>query len=304
MNVLLTGASGFLGSCLYRSLRHSDHVTTLGRKIVSPDAVVCDLAAQTPDLGGYRFDYVVHAAGKAHSVPGNPAEEAEYEEVNVQGLRRLLAALEKSGALPEAFVHLSTVLVYGCPEGVGLDEATPLRAADPYGRSKVRAEEVLCAWGDRTGVRITVLRLPLVVGRQPQGNLAALIRAIQGRRYVRIGSGSARRSMVLADDVAGIIPAAARAGGIYNLTDGVHPSVRELEEAIARQAGGRFIPSLSPVLAKGIALTGDGINRLIGRRFPLDSAVLTRLTHTLTFSDDRARNQLGWQPRPVTTFFT
>lgn len=303
MNGLLTGASGFLGKHIHTILSQRDSVTTLGRQTRTGEHIHCDLARQTPDLRQHRFDYVVNSAGKAHSVPRTPGEVAEYEHINAAGTQRLLSALERGDALPRALVHISTVLAYGRAEGLMLDEDTPLLATDVYGRSKARAEELVQQWGLRTGVQTTILRLPLVVADRPQGNLAALIGAIRRGRYVRIGDGAARRSMVLAEDIARIVPRAIEVGGIFNLTDGRHPTVRELEDAIAQQASRRFIPTIPLTAARLVARVGDGINALVGRKFPLDSIALTKLTSSLTFSDERARQQLGWQPRPVLSFF-
>jgi nucleoside-diphosphate-sugar epimerase len=303
MSVLLTGASGFLGQRLYHVLSKTNLVTSLSRQGVGPRHIKCDWSAETPNLSFYQFDCVVNAAGKAHSTPRTPQEFADYEQVNVQGTGRLLTALEQSASVPGSIVHISTILTYGCSEGNVLDENTPLAATDVYGQSKIRAEELVLNWGIRTGVKTTILRLPLVVAENPRGNLAALIRAIRRGRYVRIGEGSCRRSMVLADDVARIIPKAAQNPGIYNLTDGVHPSVRELEDAIARQTGRRRLPTIPLFAARAVAVVGDGINAIVGRKFPLDSIALAKLTHSLTFSDELARNRLGWNPQPVVSFF-
>jgi nucleoside-diphosphate-sugar epimerase len=303
MTILLTGASGFLGSRILKELEPNYTVTTLGRQIAGSRHVVCDLAKEAPGLTGRSFDFVVNAAGKAHSVPRNSQDMADYERVNVQGTVRLLASLEKLPVLPQSVVHISTVLVYGRSEGKLLNEQTSLDANDAYGYSKVKAEDVVQAWGVTNSVRITILRLPLVVAEQPTGNLAAMLKGIRRGYYVRIGDGLACRSMVRADDVAAVIIRAASVSGIYNLTDGRHPSVRELEDAIARTVGRNRIPSVSLGFAKAIAQVGDGINALIGRRFPLDSITLQKLTSSLTFSDEAARQHLNWNPRSVLDSF-
>lgn len=304
MNVLLTGASGFLGSRIYAELSKCHVVTTLGRTSVAQRHITGDLTKRLPSLAHASFDYVVNAAGKAHSVPRTAAERADYERVNVQGVCRLLAALECMPTRPKSFVHISTVLVYGRSKGLLLDEATPLEATDVYGLSKVRAEEAVREWGYRTGSSTTILRLPVVVAQQPHGNVATLMNAIRRGRYVRIGDGSARRSMVRADDVAAIIDRAANVGGIFNLTDGYSPGVAELETALAGYVGRDTpIKSMPLLLARAIATAGDGINALVGRRFPLDTPALQKLTESLTFSDDRARQQLNWSPRPVLDLF-
>ena len=246
----------------------------------------------------------MNAAGKAHSIPRTAAERADYERVNVQGTARLLAALERMPVGPAALVHISTVLVYGCSGGHMLDESTPLGAVDTYGRSKVRAEEMVREWGHRTGISVTILRLPMVVSEPPNGNVAALMNAIRRGYYVRIGRGLARRSMVRADDVAAIIERAAGVAGTFNLTDGYHPGISELEDALARYVGRQQPVRAIPLpLARAIATVGDGINVLVGRRFPLDTAAVKKLTHSLTFSDELARRHLGWNPRPVLDLF-
>jgi len=300
MTILLTGASGFLGSRIYQHLVPHHSITTLGRTLCSPQHIQCDLAKQVPDLPASRFDMVIHAAGKANATPRTASERAEYQQVNVQATTHLLSALENQSSLPTAFVHLSTVLAYGCSSGEGLRETTPCLATDPYGASKADTEALLQAWAARTGVKLAILRLPLVVAEPLNGNLATLQNAIQRGYYVRIGNGQARRSMVRADDVAAVITRAANVGGTFNLTDGYHPTVRELEEAIAQKLGRKKpIPSVPLSLIKPMARLGDGINAVIGRRFPIDSIALRKLTSTLTFSDERARQQLDWRPRPV-----
>lgn len=304
MNVLLTGASGYLGSRIYAELARIHTVTTLGRTPVAARHITADLTKRLPSLVHASFDYVVHAAGKAHSTPRTAAERAAYECVNVQGIIRLLTALERMPVRPKAVVHISTVLVYGRLDGWMLDEATPLGATDAYGLSKVRAETAVREWGNRTGVCVTILRLPLVVSERPNGNVAAMMNAIRRGYYVRVGSGLARRSMVRADDVAAVIDRAAGVGGTFNLTDGYHPGVGELEDVLARYVGRpQPIRSVPLTLARAVATVGDGINAVAGRRFPLDTIALHKLTHSLTFSDELARHRLGWSPRPVLDLF-
>ncbi len=304
MNILLTGASGFLGSRILAELTKNHTITTLGRTPVAARHITGDLTRPLPSLSPASFDYVVNAAGKAHSTPRTAAECADYEEVNVQGVARLLNELERMPTPPKAFVHISTVLVYGHRTGHLLDESTSLQATDVYGLSKVSAERAVREWAHRTGISATILRLPLVVDTPPNGNVARLMNAIRRGCYVQIGDGLARRSMVRADDVAAIIDRAARVGGTFNLTDGYHPGVGELADALARYVGWSKPAWVVPLgLVRAVAKLGDGINALAGRRFPLDTAAFQKLTSSLTFSDELARRQLGWQPRPVLDLF-
>jgi nucleoside-diphosphate-sugar epimerase len=119
-----------------------------------------------------------------------------------------------------------------------------------------------------------------------------MTRAIRGGYYFRIGEGKARRSVVRAEDVAGLIPKLHGNSGIYNLTDGVNPMVSEIENYVA-QSMKKSIRSIPPRVASWLAKAGDFIPA-----FPINSRKWNKLTQSLTFSDNLARQQLGWSPAP------
>lgn len=295
---LVTGAAGFLGRQVVAFLTDAGWtVTTLGRDLNRADIPV-DLAKEVPDLGDRRFDVVVHLAGKAHVVPRTDEDKQAFHRVNVDGSRHLLQALEKLSPPPSSVVLASTVAVYGREEGNDLDEDTPLEATDPYGLSKINSEKVLTDWCAENGVVRGIVRLPLIAGPNPPGNLGAMIRAMRKGYYVRLRGNPARRSIVRARDVAAILPVVAERGGVFNLTDGVHPLIAELETALASTLGVRSPVSLPQFPLKLGALCGDVISRT-GLPFPLTTRRLRKLTSTLTFSDSRARRELGWRPSPV-----
>jgi len=81
----------------------------------------------------------------------------------------------------------------------------------------------------------TILRLPLVVGLNPPGNLGAMIKGIRIGFCFNIADFSAKKSMALAKDVAQFIPRIALIGGFYNLTDGIHPNFYDLSHPIAKK---------------------------------------------------------------------
>jgi len=301
---LVTGGSGFLGRHVVRALADAGQaVTVLARgSDPAPGAAVLagDLAALDPELfRGSEFAAVYHVAGLAHTVPRTPAERDRFRQVNAAGTAALLAALERAKRLPESFVLVSTVAVYGAESGTLLDEDTPRRAADPYGASKREAEDLVAEWGSRRGVRVGMARLPLIAGGHAPGNLGAMVRGIRRGRYLGIGDGSARRSMVLARDVAAVLPVMARLGGVYNLTDGHHPSFAELERALAAALGKRAPRHLPMSAAAFAARLGDAAQSLLKRDLPLNTRRLSKMVSSLTFSDARARRDLGWSPARV-----
>ena len=297
---LLTGASGFLGRFVLRSLTEGRwQITTLGRSPVEgARSLLADLRTSF-DLGKENFTTVYHLAGLAHLVPRTEAEREMYFRVNVEGTRNLLTALERLPQLPESFVLISTVAVYGLKHGSLLDESTPRHASDPYGSSKRQAEDLCIEWCTRHGVRAGIVRLPLVAGPGAPGNLGAMLKQLLRGPYFGIGSGSARRSMVWVRDVANILPRVAACGGVFHLTDGHHPSYAEFEAALCSILGRRVPCRLPLPVARLGALIGDSIEAVAKLRSPFNTRTLQTMTSTLTFSDQRARAMLRWNPAQV-----
>ncbi len=288
MKILLTGGSGFLGKII-KTVLHEHEISTLAKSAAD---INVDLRKATAVL---TFnDVVVHAAGKAHLKPGNKIEAQDFFDVNVIGTSNLLKGLESS-VLPKSFIFISTVAVYGMESGKLINEDTPLAAVDPYGKSKLQAERLIWDWCQKNKVICTILRLPLIAGPNPPGNLGSMIRGIKKGYYFNIAGGKAQKSIVLAEDVAKIIPAAANIGGIYNLADGYNPSFSELSESIAGQLAKNKPANIPMWLARIAANIGD----ILGAKAPINSDKLKKITSDLTFDDSKARDLLGWNPTPV-----
>ena len=299
-NLLLTGASGFLGGEIFKACSQQYRILTLGRS--EGNNVQADLANQVPSLPA-EFTKVIHAAGKAHIVPRTDAEKKAFFQVNYQGTVNLLDALQSSIQTLKQFIFISTVSVYGVEEGVAIDEAYPLLSNSPYGISKKKAEQEILEWCRKHGIHCLILRLPLIVGAGAPGNLGKLVNAVKKGRYLRIGGNEARKSAVLAKDVAKVAVRSSEVDGIYNLTDGVHPRFSELESAVARGLN-RKIPLTLPLwLVRVLARVGD-VTGKIGIELPVNSRRLRKMTTDLTFSDAKARRELNWEPGPVLAFLS
>jgi nucleoside-diphosphate-sugar epimerase len=289
--LLFTGGTGFLGKNMMAILEKQFDVTTCG--ITLGNIIKTNLSKEVPTLIQH-YDIVLHAAGKAHSVPKNITEEQVFFDINLHGTINLCAALEKSG-VPTSLIFISSVSVYGLDHGVLINENHSLLAKDSYGLSKIKAESFIQNWCKQHNVICAILRLPLVVGANPPGNLGAMIKGIEKGCYFNIAGGKARKSMVLASDVARSILKVAEIGGIYNLTDGYHPSFEELSNNISIQLG-KGKPMLMPMwLARLIANFGN----LLGSKAPLNTYKLKKITSDLTFDNSKAREAFGWDPAPV-----
>ncbi|SES03995.1 NAD-dependent epimerase/dehydratase family protein [Pedobacter rhizosphaerae] len=290
MKFLLTGASGFLGKHILAVLEKEGDVITIGRKEAN---IVFDFSIGVPALT--NVDVVVHCAGKAHSVPKTEVERKDFFKVNVQGTQNILNGLMEAKALPSAFVFISTVAVYGANSGEMISENHALNAEDAYGLSKIEAERLVLDWCKANRIRCTILRLPLLVGRNAPGNLGAMIAGISKGYYVNIAGGEAKKSMVLAQDVANIIPYASRINGIFNLTDGYHPSFSELAFHIAMQLSKKRPVNIPYWIAKPLALIGD----IVGSKAPINTQKLNKILTDLTFDDTKAKKELNWKPTPI-----
>jgi len=293
--LLFTGASGFLGTNLKPLLRNDFEVKTLG--LTDGDDYKVNIANSVPDID-IHFDVVLHAAGKAHTVPKSEEEKKLFFDINYQGTVNLCRALEKSG-LPKAFVFISTVAVYGLETGENITEEFPLDGDTPYALSKIRAEEFLADWCAQNNVTLAIIRPSLIAGPNPPGNLGAMIKGIKTGAYLSIAGGKARKSVLMVQDIARLLPALIDKGGIYNVCDDSQPTFRELELSIAKQLGKRPPISIPYWIAKSMALVGD----LLGNRAPINSLKLSKITESLTFSNEKAKRELGWEPMNVVEEF-
>jgi nucleoside-diphosphate-sugar epimerase len=293
--ILISGATGFLGKIILNELIKLDYqLLTLGKKAVNDICV--DLTRgnfHIPNAG--KIDLVIHAAGKAHSVPKTQEEVKFFFDVNFEGTKNLCNSLLSSQCRPRSFIFISSVSVYGVDSGEFITEDHPLNGNTPYAQSKIMAEKWLHQWSNENNITLSILRLPLVAGLNPPGNLGAMIKGIRSGRYVSIGKANAKKSMIWAEDIAYIIPLLAQKGGVYNLTDGYHPSFGELELGIASILKKKPPKKITFNLARVIAFLGG----LVGNKSPINSDKLKKITSTLTFDDTKAKTMLNWQPNQI-----
>lgn len=289
--LLFTGGTGFLGRNVRPILDKIYDVTTCG--ITSDDMLKANLANEVPALDKH-YDIVLHACGKAHVVPKTEAEKNAFYAVNLDGTINLCKALEKVEP-PKALIFVSTVAVYGCETGTDITEDHPLLGKTPYADSKIKAEKFLQEWAGKNNVTLGIVRPSLIAGPNPPGNLGAMINGIKTGRYLSIVGSKARKSVLMVDDIARLVPLLAEKGGVYNVCDSYNPSFMELEEVICKQLGKKLPISIPYWMAKSMALVGD----CLGNKAPINSLKLDKITKPLTFSNKKATEVLGWKPTSV-----
>lgn len=288
--LLFTGGTGFLGRNVKPILDKNYEVTTIG--IMDADMIKANFVSDIPYLPE-RYDIVLHAAGKAHMIPKTEADRQAFYDVNLNGTIHLCNALEKVG-FPKAFVFISTLSVYGDVHGNMSTETTPLCGDSPYADSKIKAEQYLTNWCKKHNVVLGILRPSLLAGKGAPGNLGAMITGIRTGVYLSIAGGKAKKSVLMVDDIAHLVPLVAKKGGVYNVCDDYNPSFGELEATIAKQLGKRKPINIPYWMAKCLAMIGD-----IFSFFPINSERLEKIVTSDTWSNEKAKRELGWQPMDV-----
>jgi nucleoside-diphosphate-sugar epimerase len=306
--VLVTGATGFIGTHLIGALRHAGasvaaldlDVSKAGTPGDGVDWIQGDIFDAARLASAARgADTVIHLVAKTHDFSAGEDEE-EYRRINVAGTRNLLEACDREAV--KHVVYFSSVKAMTEEADGILDESFPPQPTTAYGRTKLEAEKALRQFGLEHGVRTTTLRFPLVYGPGNKGNVYRMIEAVDRGRFAVIGRGENRRSMVYVENVVEATLAVAGrrdlAGDTYIVTDGTDYSVRELYEAIARGLGRRPLPFGLPLFAATLmAHLGDAGGRLTGRTLPFNTGALSKLTGELRISSERLRRDAGFVPR-------
>jgi nucleoside-diphosphate-sugar epimerase len=296
MNVLVTGANGFVGQALCGTLVHSGiSVRAALRNTASgvlPSAVerigVGDIGPDTDWAAALAgIDVVVHLAARAHVFDAHGAEAAtEIDRINHLGTVALAAQAVSAGV--RRLVFISSIKVNGeATQARPYTEDTPPAPRDAYGIAKLKAEQALQKLAGR--LEIVILRPPLVYGAGVKGNLRALMRAISRGIPLPLASVENRRSLIgLENLVSAIVLSTAdprAAGRTYLVSDGEDVSTPQLVQLIADGMGkrARLVPVPVSLLRVGGQLTGK-------------SDTVMRLVDSLQIDAGRIREELGWRP--------
>jgi len=309
MNVLVTGATGALGPRVVEALCEAGHrVRTFSlhddpRADVPPrvEAMTGDIA----DPGALRravkdMEVVVHLAALLHIF--NPVSETDeaYERINVHGTQSVVQASLAAGV--GRIVLASTIAVYGPGEGQVLDERALPRPDSAYARSKLTAEQIALQARDRSGRAVgVVLRLGAVYGSRVKGNYERLVQALARRRFIPIGPGLNRRTLVYDRDAGRAFALAAShpaaEGRVFNVTDGGMHRLADIIEAIC-SALGRRPPRFSiPMALARLAVSGmERGSRLLGIRPPVTLETLNKYAEDIAVSGRLIQDKLGFTP--------
>jgi nucleoside-diphosphate-sugar epimerase len=295
MKLLLTGATGFLGSRLATALHPKPDVNltaAVRRYIEIPSAEIVEvqgLGAKTDWSTALTNQHVViHAAARAHIMKDEVADPlVEYRRVNVDGTLNL--ARQAAAAGVKRFIFISSIGVNGNINTQPFTEDDTPNPAELYAQSKWEAEQGLWEVQRETGMELVIIRPPLVYGPNAPGNFGSLMRWVEKGVPLPLGAIHNQRSLVAVDNLVDLIitcidhPAAANQ--VFLAGDGQDLSTTELLQGVARAMDkpARLIPVPSSLLMLGATLLGK-------------KAVAQRLLGSLQVDISKARNLLGWEP--------
>lgn len=297
--VLITGASGFIGSALLSRLaadrgfvvraasRRHEWRPPGGVLTVHVNGQATDTDWKSAIDG---INVVIHTAARVHVTKDRALDPlSEFRHVNVDGSMNL--ARQAAAAGVRRFLFVSSIKVNGeatLPGSPFTADDAPA-PVDPYGISKHEAESGLYRLGVETGMEIVVIRPPLVYGPGVKGNFLALMHWLSRGIPLPLASIRNRRSLValktLTDLIVTCIRHPAAANQTFLVSDGEDLSTPDLILRLAQAMGrpARLFPFPSALLHAGASL--------FGRR---DAA--QRLCGSLQVDISKTRNVLGWTP--------
>ncbi len=278
MNILITGASGFVGQNVIKKLFSNYNFTKFDKfKQVKIDE-----------------DVVLHLAGKAHDLK-NISNSKDYYLVNTELSKQVFDCFILSNA--KVFIFLSSVKAVADEiENELLEDYIP-NPVTHYGKSKLLAEEYIIRKKIPEGKRVYILRPCMIHGPGNKGNLNLFYKIVAKGIPWPLGSFDNLRSFCSIDNLCFIINELIQnnqiPSGIYNIADDEPLSTNELVKLIAKSLDKKpFILNIPKFLVKGVSKFGDALN------LPLNTERLSKLTETYVVSNQKIKNAIN-KPLPV-----
>jgi len=220
MKLLITGASGFVGSHFIEKYSSKYDIKTFSFRKDDLSTLDCS-----------NIDVILHLSALVHQMGG--ANASEYERVNVTQTLELAQKAKKSGV--KHFVFMSTVKVYGEETNSVYTENSECKAEDEYGKSKLKAEQELLKLEDES-FKVSIIRTPIVYGYGVKANIKSLINLVNKVPLLPFGKIENKRSMVYIGNLCYLVDVVIeqQKSGIFLASDDQPLSTSRLIELIAK----------------------------------------------------------------------
>lgn len=298
MKILVTGANGFIGKRLIKTLYNNDFVvrgSTRSIASLSSPHKDCEyismgeLDATTDWTKALdKVDIVIHCAGRAHILDENSNSPIDdFRKINVDVTLRLAREASKSGV--KRFIFLSSIGVNGNINSSPFTEDDTPAPVQDYALSKLEAEQGLNKIAMKNEMEVVIIRPPLVYGPDAPGNFATLMRWMNKNIPLPFGAINNKRSFVAVDNLIDLIitcikhPSAANQ--VFLVSDGEDLSTTELLTCVAKALGKKsyLIPVNQKLLEYGLSL----INK---------KNLTVRLFGSLQIDISKTKKLLNWTP--------
>ena len=282
MNIIITGATGFVGKNLSKFLKEKGHH-------ISPLSLRKDWELDQ------NAEAIIHLAGKAHDTKNTSAEK-EYFEINTELTKKLFKEFLNTTA--QNFIYFSSVKATADTVEGFLDESHTSNPQTPYGKSKLEAEEFLLSQKLPENKRLFIIRPCMIHGPGNKGNLNLLYKFVQKGIPYPLAAFENKRSFLSIDNLNFLILEMLSnknvGSGIYNFADDEVLSTNELVKLIANTSGKKEkLWKISSKLISATAKMGDVM------KLPLNSERLKKLTSNLEVSNQKIKNALGITQLPI-----
>ncbi len=307
MTILVTGATGFLGSALVTELVKQDQPVRVlvrdeqkarqqfGEAVSIVRGEITDVAQVRQAVEGANIIY--HFVGRLYH-PSVPAE--LYRETHVEGTRIMLEACKGQSQLTR-FVHCSTTGVHGETGKTPAAEDAPFAPTNPYEATKLEGELLALKAHKEQGLPVSVVRPGLVYGPGDL-HLLGFFSSIKKGLFRVIDNGTAMLHPIYIDDMNDAFLLAAERpeaiGHSYNIAGARAVSIRELSTAIAHSMGKELPSGNIPLWLANLASDGFSlIPGFQGEKAPLTRSRVKFLTNSRVYSIERAKRDLGFAPK-------
>ena len=283
--IIITGASGFVGTNLTKFLEEKKHS-------VQPLSL---RAPQWKENMDYYADAIIHLAGKAHDTKSK-TDASEYIKVNTELTKELYNLFLKS-EVKDFFYFSSVKAVADSVEGVLIENVVG-KPITPYGQSKLQAEEYILSQSLPTRKRVFIIRPCMIHGPGNKGNLNLLYSVVKRGIPWPLAAYDNERSFLSIENLSYLINEMLNnktiKSGVYNFADDDTLSTNELVSLIALASGKKpRLWNINMNLINRLAKVGDKI------KFPLNTERLDKLTDNYRVGNAKIKQALGIEKLPV-----